>query len=371
MRKKKMKCSLSPSARVGLGVLALWLMGQASVLAQSAEPVTPAPGTPPVVTPAAPSDAGQPGVNGGLKKDMGLTWREALDQGGWLMYVLAGMSVFGLALVVYFLAVLRPGQIAPRHLKRELVEKLRAGEMSEARKLCEFKPSPLATVAMGAMDYLRSVPGTDPTLLKDVVVGEGSRQAERIQGQTTLLLDIAAVAPMVGAVPSSAAPSGAACAGGPRCGCRWVAARPSTACPRAASDDSATPAIRRRGRSEPIRNRGRPRIPARASPAPRGSAPAAPPGRRRLPARGVIAPRDVIAPRVAPVPREVIAPRAAPVPRDVIAPSAAPVLGTRIAPGNARAHARTSPTGPPVTRSLQDQHQHQHRGRNQSRTGEW
>jgi biopolymer transport protein ExbB len=48
------------------------------------------------------------------------------------------------------------------------------------------------------MDYLRSVPGTDPTLLKDVVVGEGSRQAERIQGQTTLLLDIAAVAPMVG-----------------------------------------------------------------------------------------------------------------------------------------------------------------------------
>jgi biopolymer transport protein ExbB len=53
-------------------------------------------------------------------------------------------------------------------------------------------------VAISAIDYARDVPGTDPVLLKDVVEGEGTRQAEVIQGQTQFLLDIAAIAPMVG-----------------------------------------------------------------------------------------------------------------------------------------------------------------------------
>lgn len=168
-----------------------------TALAQDPAGVSPTPPLP-SATPTVSSAGAVPVTAEAPPRLEGMSWREALDQGGWLMYVLAGMSVFGLSLVIYFVAVLRPGQIAPRHLKREVVEKLQAGEMSEARKLCEFKPSPLSMVALAAMDYLRSVPGTDPTLLKDVVVGEGTRQAERIQGQTTLLLDIAAVAPMVG-----------------------------------------------------------------------------------------------------------------------------------------------------------------------------
>jgi biopolymer transport protein ExbB len=127
-----------------------------------------------------------------------LSWRGVVESGGWLMYVLAAMSLLTVALVVYFFAILRVGQVAPRPLHRELVERLRAGQLDEARRACEFRPAPLAAVALVAMDYARSVPSPDPVLLKDVMQGEGARQADAIEGQTRYLLDVAVVAPMVG-----------------------------------------------------------------------------------------------------------------------------------------------------------------------------
>lgn len=130
--------------------------------------------------------------------DLGLTWRNALEYGGWLMFVLAVMSVFVLALIIYFLAVLRQGQIAPRHLVRDILESLREGSHSNARERCDDKPCPIATITLTAMDYLRDVPNPDSGLLKEIVEAEGTRQAESIQGQTQLLLDVAVIAPMVG-----------------------------------------------------------------------------------------------------------------------------------------------------------------------------
>ena len=51
---------------------------------------------------------------------------------------------------------------------------------------------------MTAMTYLDEVGDVDPGVLKDVIEGEGARQAEEIQGQTQYLMDIAAIAPMIG-----------------------------------------------------------------------------------------------------------------------------------------------------------------------------
>lgn len=137
-------------------------------------------------------------VDAGTGIVAGLTWEEILQYGGWLMYVLAGLSLLTLSLVIYFLAVLRVGQIAPRSLQRELVDKLRSGNVEDARRTCEYRRGPLAAVTLAGISYLNNVQDLDPMLLKDVMEGEGSRQAESIQGQTQYLLDMAAVAPMVG-----------------------------------------------------------------------------------------------------------------------------------------------------------------------------
>ena len=81
-----------------------------------------------------------------------LPWRDVIENGGWLMIVLAVMSLITVAFVLYFLAVLRVGAVAPRPLHRELVEKLRAGDVKEARKACEYRPTPLAAVTLVAID---------------------------------------------------------------------------------------------------------------------------------------------------------------------------------------------------------------------------
>ena len=128
----------------------------------------------------------------------GLSWRQILESGGWLMYVLAALSVLTVAFVVYFGAVLRAGQVAPRRLRRVLLEEIRGGSIEDARKACDFRPCPLAAVAATALDYVHETGGNNPMLLKDMIESEGGRQAESLQGQTQYLYDIGVIAPMIG-----------------------------------------------------------------------------------------------------------------------------------------------------------------------------
>jgi biopolymer transport protein ExbB len=115
------------------------------------------------------------------------------------VYGLLGLlSVLTLAMIIYLLVVLRKNQVVPEPLRSELMEKLRAGELEDARRLCGFRRGPLSAVVLSAIDHIKSMPEMEPMLLRDVVEGEGSRQSESIQGQTQYLMDIAVVAPMIG-----------------------------------------------------------------------------------------------------------------------------------------------------------------------------
>lgn len=131
-----------------------------------------------------------------------MPWKQAWQSGGIpvqvLMYVLVAMSFLAVTLVVYFFVVLRAEQVVPRKTLHELLDKLRNGNVEEARLSCAYRPSPLSAVALSAIDYVRNMGSADPGLLKDVIQGEGTRQAESIQGQTQYLLDIAVISPMVG-----------------------------------------------------------------------------------------------------------------------------------------------------------------------------
>lgn len=150
----------------------------------------------------APGPESQPAVTAGSdvsgKFGSGMSLAETMHAGGKLMWVIAAMSVLALALTVYFFFVLRTSQIVPPGLHGDLVEKIKANDLDKARWMCQQKPSPLAAVALVAIDYARGRRTVDEAYLKDLVEGEGSRQAEDMQGQTLYLLDLAVIAPMVG-----------------------------------------------------------------------------------------------------------------------------------------------------------------------------
>ncbi|MCS6771574.1 MAG: MotA/TolQ/ExbB proton channel family protein [Kiritimatiellae bacterium] len=127
-----------------------------------------------------------------------LTLREIIQTGGWPMYALGAMSVAGVALIFYFMFALRRDQVAPRELIERLKGLVIEGRWVEARAACRNDGSALAAIIGAALDYVLRTPKPDPGLLREIVEGEGGRQATLIQNQTQYLLDIAAIAPMIG-----------------------------------------------------------------------------------------------------------------------------------------------------------------------------
>lgn len=128
----------------------------------------------------------------------GMSFRQAWEYGGWIMWVLAAISVFALAMVFYFVTVLRAGAVAPRALLIDVIARVRANDLNEVRRLCDRHPCPLSAVVLAALDCLRNVPQCDVSLLRGAVESEGARQADAIQGQTEFLLDVATIAPLLG-----------------------------------------------------------------------------------------------------------------------------------------------------------------------------
>ena len=127
-----------------------------------------------------------------------MTLGEIVRTGGWIMYVLGAMSIVGLALVIYFMLTLRQGLIVPKSFAAELRRALADGNTEAARAVCRHETSPLGAVAQAALDYTERAKETDPGMIKEIIEGEGSRQAAMIQNQTTYLLDIGVIAPMIG-----------------------------------------------------------------------------------------------------------------------------------------------------------------------------
>ena len=161
--------------------------------------VAQAEGTPPLapalLSTNAASAASAPGQPVALS---GITLRQAWATGGWIMWVLAAMALTGVVLLIRQLPVLRDNYIAPRGLLLEVLERIRAGELNEARRLCEDRPCPLSAIALKTFDHLRHAPKAGVILLRDSVEAEGARQADVMLAQVQLMLDIAVIAPMFG-----------------------------------------------------------------------------------------------------------------------------------------------------------------------------
>ena len=129
---------------------------------------------------------------------LGIPLQQAWQSGGWVMWVLAAMALVGVVLVFRQLGALREQRVIPRGLLAEVLDRIRAGELSEARRLCEDRPCALSAIALKTFDHLRHAPKAGVTLLRDTVEAEGARQADVLLSQVQLMLDIAVIAPMFG-----------------------------------------------------------------------------------------------------------------------------------------------------------------------------
>ena len=130
--------------------------------------------------------------------EQGITLIQAWNYGGVLMWALAALSVLALALAIYLAVAHRRGAIAPVELVSDVLNRLAAKDLGEARRLCERRQCAFATLALAAIDALRDATPQRPAQVGQAVETAGSHIAESLQGQTDYLADVAAVAPLVG-----------------------------------------------------------------------------------------------------------------------------------------------------------------------------
>ncbi len=130
--------------------------------------------------------------------DLRLDLQEVLASGGVLIYLLGAMSVLALSLILYFALTLSSRRVTPADFLRDMEVLLQQGRFEEIRGACGKNRSPVAAILLSAVNYSERAGDTDPELLRQVVEGEGIRQAGRLQSQITYLMDIGVIAPMVG-----------------------------------------------------------------------------------------------------------------------------------------------------------------------------
>ena len=130
--------------------------------------------------------------------EVGITLLEAWKCGGYLMWVLAGISVLALATVMYLLVAHRRGALAPRTLMSDVFSKLQVGDHGEARRLCERRPCAFASITLAALDAARGTPAGQRANVTTAIETAGAHVAERLPASVDWLADLAAIAPLVG-----------------------------------------------------------------------------------------------------------------------------------------------------------------------------
>ncbi len=171
------------------------LMAQAPAApaaAPAVEAAVPASGAVPEIAPAPAAPVAPP------EKPSLLDPKFLMEKGGALIYALAVMSVAGLAMVVYGFLTLTRRRVIPHEFVKDLIMMLTYHRYAEARKACEKNGSPAAAIALAGIDYIERVEEPDADMMKEVLQGEGARQASMMQTQISYIMDLAVIAPMVG-----------------------------------------------------------------------------------------------------------------------------------------------------------------------------
>lgn len=181
-----------------LAALAFLAMGLAAT-AQNTIPIPEIPEAQPPAVAAPAAAAPAPAAPATSEVSYGMSFVEAWNNGGWIMWVLLAVSVFAVMLVLYFAFAFREPSVVPHRLVSAVRDAILEGDDAQARRLCEDRDVAFSSIALTALDCIRATNGeSNGELLRDLVHSEGSRIAESMQSQAQLLLDLSAVAPMIG-----------------------------------------------------------------------------------------------------------------------------------------------------------------------------
>ena len=127
-----------------------------------------------------------------------ITIEDIMVRGGWLMNVIAGLSLLAIALLFFYLLSMRQGTLYPRSFIMEAQDAAEDGDVEGLRDLCLNNGSCAAKIISAALEQCEDGHVADHVVLRDAMEDEGGRQAGMLWQRLQYLMDIAVIAPMVG-----------------------------------------------------------------------------------------------------------------------------------------------------------------------------
>jgi len=187
------------STPLRIGLLALALLAVVAFVnplsAQDAAPGAPAPAAP--GAPPAASDASGP--NGApttppAGTTQATTVSQMLEQGGFVMFILAGASVCLVWFTAEGFVVLRAKKLAPPALIARLREAFSAGNYQEAWNICKTNKCFLSAVLAAGLERI----GRNKDAVEFAIEETAVRESHELKTNTTYLSVIGVVSPMIG-----------------------------------------------------------------------------------------------------------------------------------------------------------------------------
>lgn len=123
---------------------------------------------------------------------------QIIQDGGWTMYILIGMSLLTTIMVFYYLLSLRFNVIVPQRFLFNAEEAATEGDAEALYEICRRSRSPGAGILEPAARLMTEHPEVDYAAVRDAVEDAGGRQAGLLWQRIQYLMDIAVLAPMVG-----------------------------------------------------------------------------------------------------------------------------------------------------------------------------
>lgn len=135
------------------------------------------------------------GTGGGAQLD---SFRDMIQAGGLPMGILFFLSILTVFMAVYLVLSLRSAVVAPRDFLRDAENAAAEGDVEALQAVCQDGDSAASRILLSATQHMVRGLQSDYRLIRDAVEDQGGREAGLMWQRVQYLMDIAAVAPMVG-----------------------------------------------------------------------------------------------------------------------------------------------------------------------------
>lgn len=125
---------------------------------------------------------------------------ELVQDGGWAMYMLGGLSVLSIMLIIVFLFTMRRGAILSAHFMNTADVLLKKRDYLGLLAISSRHSEVIARVVQRTLDFSTKHPNAPFQSVRDIAETEGGSQAASLLHRVTYLADIGVLSPMVGLI---------------------------------------------------------------------------------------------------------------------------------------------------------------------------